>query len=134
RWDHHRTRTRWRYRADHGDGYRPDQRHHLHLHGHRDKRRGHQPGLCAFQRRDAGSSGSHGSWCTDRGDGNRWQCPGDSKLDRAASNGGSAITSYTVTSSPAGGSATVSAPVGGTAPTTATVTGVTNGTTYTFAV
>jgi len=51
-----------------------------------------------------------------------------------ASNGGSAITSYTVTSSPAGGSATVSAPVGGTAPTTATVTGLTNGTTYTFAV
>ncbi|TME33126.1 MAG: hypothetical protein E6I75_16075, partial [Chloroflexi bacterium] len=51
-----------------------------------------------------------------------------------ASNGGSAITSYTVTSSPAGGTATVSAPVGGTAPTTATVTGLTNGTTYTFSV
>src|SRR5439155_866107 len=51
-----------------------------------------------------------------------------------ASNGGSAITSYTVTSSPAGGTATVRAPAGGTAPTTATVTGLTNGTTYTFTV
>jgi fibronectin type III domain protein len=51
------------------------------------------------------------------------------------SDGGSPITSYTVTSSPAGGSVTVTAPAaGGTVPTTATVTGLTNGTAYTFTV
>jgi hypothetical protein len=45
------------------------------------------------------------------------------------SNGGSPITSYTVTSSPLGASATVLAPA-----TTATVAGLTNGTAYTFTV
>jgi chitodextrinase len=44
------------------------------------------------------------------------------------SNGGSAITGYTVTSSPAGGSATT------TGATDVTVTGLTNGTAYTFTV
>src|SRR5207253_502531 len=44
-----------------------------------------------------------------------------------ASDGGSAITSYTVTSSPAGASATV-------AGTSATLTGLSNGTAYTFTV
>src|SRR5207245_2456773 len=44
-----------------------------------------------------------------------------------ASDGGSAITSYTVSSSPAGGSATVTG-------TSASVTGLTNGTAYTFSV
>jgi hypothetical protein len=46
-----------------------------------------------------------------------------------ASNGGSAITAYTVTSSPGGLTASGSGNV-----TTATVTGLTNGTTYTFTV
>jgi hypothetical protein len=45
------------------------------------------------------------------------------------SDGGSPITSYTVVSSPAGGTATVAFPA-----TTATVTGLTNGTAYTFTV
>lgn len=52
-----------------------------------------------------------------------------------ASTGGSAIIRYTVTSSPAGGTATVTAPAGGTTvPTSATVTGLTNGIPYTFTV
>ena len=46
-----------------------------------------------------------------------------------ASDGGSPITSYTVTSSPAGASAIVTAPA-----TTAILTGLTNGTAYTFTV
>src|SRR5260370_475230 len=46
-----------------------------------------------------------------------------------SNNGGSAITSYTVTSLPGGLTATVSAPA-----TTATVTGLSNGTSYTFTV
>src|SRR5207245_7612897 len=48
-------------------------------------------------------------------------------LTAPASDGGSAITSYTVSSSPSGASATV-------AGTSATLTGLTNGTTYTFTV
>jgi hypothetical protein len=46
-----------------------------------------------------------------------------------ASDGGCAITGYTVTSSPGGKTASVSGTT-----TTATVTGLTNGTTYTFTV
>lgn len=48
-----------------------------------------------------------------------------------ASNGGATITSYTVTSSPAGGTCTVN---GSPAATSCTVTGLTNGTAYTFTV
>ena len=53
----------------------------------------------------------------------------------APSNGGSAITSYNVTSSPGGITKNVTAPAGSTnVPTTTAVTGLTNGTSYTFTV
>jgi hypothetical protein len=51
------------------------------------------------------------------------------KWTAPASDGGSPITAYTVTSSPVGGSTTVLGPA-----TSATVTGLTNGTAYTFTV
>ncbi len=69
-----------------------------------------------------------GTWRADRRRGHRRGRLGDGDLDAPASDGGSAITGYTVTSSPGGLTATT------TGATSATVTGLTNGQAYSFTV
>ena len=72
--------------------------------------------------------------CADRGDRDRGQRLGDGELDGAVDNGGSAITSYTVTPF-IGSTAQTPVTVTGSPPATSTtVTGLTNGTAYTFTV
>ena len=104
----------------------------LHVHRDRHQRRGHRPGLGPVQRGDArrrrprprhptgvtataGNGSANVSWT-------------------APSNGGSAITSYTVTPYLSGVAQTPTTVTGAPPATTATVTGLTNGQPYTFTV
>ena len=99
------------------------QRHCLHIHGNGDQRGRDRAGIQPFKQRNA----CHGSRRADKRNRNGGQYAGDGQLQPPASNGGSAITDYTVTSSPGSITAQGSAsPI--------TVTGLTNGTAYTFTV
>ena len=106
---------------------RADQRHRLHLHGHCHQRLRHRPGLGSLRpghsllRRRARPTGVTGTANAANQSVVSWTAP--------TSNGGTPITSYTVTSS---GGQTCTTPNGST--TTCTVTGLTNGTSYTFTV
>ena len=110
-----------RREPDHGDG--PDERHELHLHRDRDEQRRHRPGLRGVDAGDAHDRPGAPTGVT--------AAPANARATVSfaapTSNGGSAVTSYKVTSSPGGFTAT-----GGASP--ITVTGLTNGTTYTFTV
>ena len=80
---------------------------------------------------DVTLTAADGAGGADRGDGDGGQRVGDRELDGAAGNGGSAITSYTVTPF-IGSTAQTPVTVTGSPPATSTtVTGLTNGTTYT---
>ena len=94
---------------------------HLHRQGH--QRGGRRPDLGPLGRRHA----THRARRSHRPVRDTRQRPGDRQLHAPASNGGAAITSYTVTSSPGGFTES------GTA-SPLTVTGLTNGTSYTFTV
>ena len=115
-----------------GDRHRPDQWHELHLHRDPVELGRDWPGFRRVERGDAdGADGARGADRVTATAGNgsasvSWTAP--------ASNGGSAITSYTITPY-LSGVAQAPTTVTGTPPaTTATVTGLTNGQIYTFTV
>ena len=122
--DRHRHPT-----GDQHHGHRADQRHRLHVPGHRDQRGGHRTRLgrvrTGHPRGPAAPAAPTGVSAT-AGDGSAvvsWTAPAD---------GGSGITSYTVTPY-IGATAQPVRTVTGTPPATSTtVTGLTNGTAYTF--
>src|SRR5205807_556955 len=130
--DGHRRRD-----GDFGDSRRPDQWDGLHVHPPRHQRRrqrsrvvavrpghaaaGHRPRRTDGCRRGPGCRPGAGHLAGDRAATITWTAP--------SSDGGSAITGYTVTSTPGGKTATVAGSA-----TSATVTNLTNGISYTFTV
>ena len=110
---------------------RPDRRHQLHLHGHRHERGGNRAGLAPSNQVTPAAPTAPGapSGVTATA-GNQsatvsWSAP---------ANGGSPITSYTVTPYLAGVAQTATQVPGSPPATTVKVTGLTNGSAYTFTV
>ena len=105
---------------------------HLHVHGDRDQRRGHRTRVASVERGHTG--GAHRAWGAYWRDRNRGECLGHRELDARPPNGGSPISSYTVTPYLGSTAQTTTTVTGSPPAATATVTGLTNGQSYTFTV